>query len=188
MKPVGTVGQIVELGVPESLWDFMRASCRLSFAAFELRPGAALPEPARGLLDHGSDMTSTLAEFHGSVLRVEVLQCHRSEQIYLREVFLRTVSTDRIVEYGVIAVALDQFTAPQRAEIEAGRTPLGALLHRFQIDFASAPIAFFAAPAGSLAQTPFAVLASGPCYGRLNRLTRISGEPLAWILEILPPA
>ena len=179
--------QIVAQGVPESLWEFIRASCRLPFDAFQLRSGPALPEPARGLLHHARDMTSTLAEFHASPLRVEVLQSRRSRETYLREVFLRTTTTDQIVEYGVLAVALDQFTPAQRAEIEAGRMPLGALLHRFQISFVSAPVAFFAASAASLAATPFAAHATSECCGRLNRLSRSTGEPLAWILEILPP-
>ena len=30
--------------------------------------------------------------------------------------------------------------------------------------------------------------AKGECYGRLNCLSKPSREPLAWILEILPPA
>lgn len=166
----------------------MRALCRLPFDAFRPLPGANLPEPARRLLDHARDMTSTLAAFHGSALRVEILQCSRAEEIYLREVFLRTTGTGRIVEYGVLAVALEQFTAPQRAEIEAGRTPLGALLHRFQLPFVSAPIAFFGANAESLAATPLGAHAAGECFGRLNRLARPTGESLAWILEILPPA
>ena len=173
--------------MPEALGIFLRDSCHLAFNSLRRFPGAQLPEPARRLLDHARDMTSTLAEFHGSALRVDVLQTRRVGELYLREVFLRTTNTGRLVEYGVLAVALAQFSPEQRAAIEAGEAPLGALLHRFQIPFVSAPIGFFAATAADLAATPLAGHALGECYGRLNCLSKPSREPLAWILEILPP-
>ncbi|MEO6244384.1 MAG: hypothetical protein ABIQ12_03030 [Opitutaceae bacterium] len=179
---------VVAKGVPEALWAFLRGSCHLAFDSFRALPGDRLPEPAHGLLDHASDMTSTLAVFHGSPLRVDVLQCRRVGELYLREVFLRTIVADRIVEYGVIAVALDQYSTEQRAAIESGEAPLGALLHRFQIPFVSAPIGFFSATAANLSGTPLAEYAPGECYGRLNCLSKPTREPLAWIVEILPPA
>ena len=67
-------------------------------------------------------MTSTLADFHGSPLRVDVRRVGHIDDFYLREVFLRTTATDRVVEYGVLAVALAQFTLAQRAALTAGRT------------------------------------------------------------------
>ncbi len=185
---MGTADQFIAQGVPEALWKFMRESCHLAFDTFRPLPGPRLPDPARRLLDHARDMTSTLAEFHGSPLRVDVLQTRRAGELYLREVFLRTTDTARVVEYGVIAVALAQFSPEQRAAIEAGEAPLGALLHRFQIPFVSAPIGFFAAAAPEIAATPLAAHAGGECYGRLNCLSQPTGEPLAWILEILPSA
>jgi hypothetical protein len=139
-------------------------------------------------LVHGQDMTSTLAAYHGSTLRVEVLQRRQSDTLYFREVFLRTRSDDRIVEYGVIAIALEQFTPPQREAILAGEIPLGELLHRFRIPFVSAPIGFFSVSSASLGDRPFAQPAGTICHGRFNRLSQPTGEPLAWILEILPPA
>ena len=183
-----TDDQLITQSVPEALWGFLRAECRIPFDSFRPLPGAQLPEPARRLLDHARDMTSTLAEFHGAPLRVDVLQTRRAGELYLREVFLRTTATGRLVEYGVLAVALAQFSAEQRAAVEAGGAPLGALLHRFQIPFVSAPIGFFAATAADIAATPLAAHAKGECYGRLNCLSKPSREPLAWILEILPPA
>ncbi len=184
---VGTTDKFLAQGVPEALWDFMRGACRIAFDAFRPLPGAQLPALPRRLLDHARDMTSTLAEFHGSALRVDVLQARRVGEIYLREVFLRATDTGRTVEYGVLAVALEQFTPEQRAAIEAGVAPLGALLHGFQIPFISSPISFFAATAANLAATPFGAQVVGECYGRLNCLAKPSREPLAWIMEILPP-
>jgi chorismate-pyruvate lyase len=133
-------------------------------------------------------MTSTLAQFYGSPIRVDLLQSRECDELYLREVFLRTVASDQIVEYGVIAVALDQYTPPQQDAIRAGQTPLGALLHRFRIPFESAPIGFFAVPTSRLAEKHREALGRAECFGRFNQLAKPTGEPLAWIMEILPHA
>lgn len=175
-------------GVPETLWNFIREGCRIPAGAFHALPAGQLPEPAKQLLVHSRDMTSTLATFHESLLRVEVLQQRALGELYLREVFLRTVATGAIVEYGVIAIALEQFTLEQQQAIAAGQLPLGAVLHRFKIPFASAPIGFFSISATALAGTPLAPPGGVACYGRFNRLAKPTGEPLAWILEILPSA
>lgn len=174
-------------GLPETLCRFIADACALDVSRFNSRRGADLPQPDRSLLDHDRDMTSTLATHHGSALRVEVLRCRTESGLYLREVFLRTVGADKIVEYGVLAVALAAFSAEARAVIEAGRTPLGAILHQFKIPFVSAPIGFFTAGAASLAATPFTLPAGAIASGRFNRLATPAGETLAWIMEILPP-
>src|SRR5688572_16153322 len=98
MRPMNeTIAQVL----PDALWAFISEACGLPAAALRMLPPEALPEPARRLLVHQRDMTSTLAECHGSELRVEILQQKRSEDFYLREVFLRTIATEAIVEYGV---------------------------------------------------------------------------------------
>ena len=186
IESVRTVEQVIAEGVPQVLRRFMRDSCGVAAEALKPVADLALPEPQRRLLVHTQDMTSTLTAFQGSALHVEVLRCQQSHGLYLREVFLRT-ETGRIAEYGVIAIALDQFTPPQREMIEAGRIPLGALLHHFQIPFVSAPMSYFSVKAEELALTLMRPPAGATCYGRFNRLTKPAGEPLAWILEILPP-
>lgn len=185
---MATVDQLIAQGVPEALGRFMRDACRLAPDAFHPLPGHAMPEPAKRLLVHTQDMTSTLATFHESPLRVEILQQQQLDGLYLREVFLRTISTGARVEYGVIAVALEQFTPPQQEAITGGCAPLGALLHHFKIPFTSAPIGFFSVTGDRLAATPLAAPPGTTCFGRLNCLAKTTGEPLAWILEILPPS
>ena len=183
-----TTEQPAVQALPTAFVRFMRDACRLPLDAFHALPGASLPAVARRLLDHRRDMTSTLADFHGSALRVEILNVAVTEEYYLREVFLRTTATDRVVEYGVLAVALAAFTTTQRAELTAGRTPLGAILHQFAIPFVSAPLGFFKVPASLLPSIPpFSPAALQGC-SRFNCLAKPSGEPLAWILEILPPS
>ena len=174
--------------VPEALSDFVHERCRIPADALTVVPPQSLPSRENQLLVHPNDMTSTLATFHGSPLAVEVLQREVSEKLYLREVFLRATRNGHVVEYGVIAIALPQFTPLQQQEILAGKTPLGALLHQFQIPFESSPIGFFSVGAERLPEVHRPVFSRGAAYGRFNRLSRPSREPLAWIMEILPPA
>ena len=174
-------------GMPEPLWRFMCGKCRLPAHALQHLPEFALPEPNRQLLMHTRDMTSTLTTFHRSPLRVEILQQSKLGEAYLREVFLRTREAGRIVEYGVIAILLRQFTTPQQAAIQSGEAPLGGLLHHFEIPFTSAPVGFFSVSTAILPQPPLTEAGPARCYGRFNRLSKPTGEPLAWIMEILPP-
>jgi hypothetical protein len=182
-----TLEHVIAQGLPEALRTFMQ-HCRIPADAFCPIAGNSLPQPARRLLNHAQDMTSTLAAFHESPLRVQVLQWQRCNNLYLREVFLRTTSADVIVEYGIIAIALEQFPAEAQKAIQAGLTPLGSLLHHAKIPFESAPIGFFATSGAALAATPLHPGNDVTCHGRFNRLTKSTGEPLAWILEILPHA
>jgi len=174
------------LAIPAAFSRFLREACQLSPDSMLTIAPDAMPERDRRLLVHTRDMTSTLATFYRGDLRVEVLQASQSRGLYLREVFLRTLAEDRIVEYGVMAVALDQFTTAQQTIIQTGRTPLGALLHQAEIPFKSSPLQYFTSPAAKLAGTPLAPYATSACYGRINQLSRSTGEPLAWIVEILP--
>ena len=180
------MNDVIAPGVPESVWKFLCDVCRMSPEILRRLPGETLPEPARQLLVHRRDMTSTLSAFHGSALRVDILQQRRNDEVYLREVFLRTLATDAIVEYGVIGVALEQFSPPQQEAIEAGETPLGGLLHQFKIPFESSPICFFSVPTDRFTETPLAALKGATCFGRFNQLAKPTGERLAWIMEILP--
>lgn len=179
--------EVVAQDVPETLAGFIREVCGVRPEALRALAPPELPERERQLLVHANDMTTTLATFHGSALSVDILHCRAQGEVYLREVFLRTQPANRVVEYGVIAIALEQFDDDARQIIRAGRTPLGSLLHQFKIPFVSAPIGFFSVESESLAATRFALPPAATCYGRFNRLAKPSGEPLAWILEILPP-
>ncbi|HUR56929.1 MAG TPA: hypothetical protein VM029_04420, partial [Opitutaceae bacterium] len=87
-----TMEHVIARGMPESLRNFIRQACATPVESLQQVPAPELPEPAKQLLDHPRDMTSTLANFHGSQLRVEILQQRQIEELYLREVFLRTRS------------------------------------------------------------------------------------------------
>lgn len=178
--------EVITHEVPEALWQFLSETCQIRLDAMTRVAPEDVPEPEQHLLVHQRDMTSTLARYHGRALQVEVIQQRRVGELYLREVFLRTTGTHLIVEYGVIAIALGQFSPVQRETVEAGKVPLGGLLHQFDIPFESAPIHFFSVDTAKLAQPHRAALKGSTTHGRFNRLSKPTGEPLAWIMEILP--
>ena len=173
-------------GLPESLRRYIVENCSIPTSSFQWMAGHELPEPARSLLDHDHDMTSTLSTYHGSDLYVDRIQGLEINAVYFREVFLRTSKSRKVVEYGVIGITLNSFSAEQKREIRADQTPFGGLLHKFEIDFNSSPVCFFAISAEYLSDTPFKDLKGHTFYGRFNQLTKTSGQNLAWIMEILP--
>jgi len=148
----------------------------------------AMPQPQRSLLAHQSDMTSTLENFYGRRLHVELLARHMGENVYGREVALRLDQDGRRVEFGAINIMLDLFPLQARQEILRQRQPLGRILAESGVEFASRPRFYF-----RLTSDPFinrALGLSGPqaLYGRRNTLTDPWDRPLAEIVEILPPA
>lgn len=177
---------VIVKGMPESLRRYIVEGCSIPASSFRLLPGEELPEPAKRLLFHGNDMTSTLAKYHGSPLYVDRIQNLELDDVYLREVFLRTVESDTVVEYGVIGIVLHSFTPEEQAVIEADREPLGGLLHRFNIQFKSTPVCYFSISAEYLVDTTFKDLKGHDFFGRFNKLSKTNGQTLAWIMEILP--
>ena len=178
--------EVIVNGMPDSLRRYITEECSIPAAAFTIMPGEKLPEPEQKLLFHPNDMTSTLEQYLKSELYVERIQNLETEDVYLREVFLRTRDSDAVVEYGVIAIVLKSFTKDQHPVIHADYEPLGGLLHQFKIDFESTPVCFFSILAEYLVNTPFKELAGHVFYGRFNQLTKANGQKLAWIMEILP--
>lgn len=150
--------------------------------------GTEMPEPYRSLLVHTSDMTSTLENFHKDKLHVELLGCHSRGQEYYREVVLRLDQSNRRVEFGAIKIMLDLFPADARQEILRERQPLGRILTESGVEFSSQPRGYLrVAPDDFISRA--LNLDGAPClYGRRNTLVDSWEQPLAEILEILPPA
>ncbi len=179
--------EVIVKGMPEALRYFIVSDCGIPVSAFHIIQGEDLPEPANQLLNHPVDMTSTLEKYHGSKLYVDCLRREISRRVYLREVFLKAQKDDAIVEYGVIAIVLDSFSDDQQKVIQAAKIPFGGLLHDFKIEFKSAPVCYFSISAEFLKDTPFRKLKGELFCGRFNQLSKISGESIAWIMEILTP-
>ncbi|MEQ1861160.1 MAG: hypothetical protein ABMA13_14660 [Chthoniobacteraceae bacterium] len=153
----------------------------------EVIDGDAMPQPYRDLLVHNGDMTSRLEAFHGSPMKLRVLNLDRTPEAYRREVLLCTADTGLPVEYGANEINLAAFDEPLRAEILEGRLPLGGLLNRAGINYRSEPRGFLRVMPDLTLCRLFGVDVAAAFFGRSNTLIGDDGTVLARIVEVLRP-
>jgi chorismate-pyruvate lyase len=139
--------------------------------------GEDMPEPYRSLLVHQNDMTPTLEEFHGGKIHVHV-----------REVVLEKDADDAPVEFGAIKINLSLFEPKARQLILGEREPLGHILADCAVVHSSRPKAYLKLLADDLIGEALRVDRRTTLYGRRNTLFDPQQQPLAEIVEILPPA
>ena len=153
----------------------------------EILDGDRIPEPYRGLLVHDRDMTRTLEAYHGDSIRLRTGASTLNGGIYRRRVALELEHSGRPVEFGATRVHLDRFPEPWRGLILAGERPLGGILNAWGIAYRSRPSAFFRTEGDPNIRASLNLSDPTPLYGRRNTLFAPDGQPLADILEILPP-
>lgn len=149
--------------------------------------GSDIPEPERSLLVHHRDMTSTLEQFHGRPIHLEVVSIEIHGNVLHREVVLVLDETHEAVEFGATRVHLDRFPEPWRTDIVASRRPLGGILNASRQPYTSRPSAFFAVESDGFLQRALRLSGPATLYGRQNTLRTPDGLEIAEILEILPP-
>lgn len=147
----------------------------------------AMPEPYKRLLVHSNDMTSTLEAFHEEHVLIAVLKRERQGDDYFREVVLRTESDNKPVEFGAIKINLVLFPPAAREQVLSERWPLGRILKDCAISYTSWPKAFLKIASDRLISTALDLSGAHVLYGRRNTLLSVEGQPLAEIVEILPP-
>jgi chorismate-pyruvate lyase len=148
-----------------------------------------LPENERELLVHDHDMTSALRVYHQNPLALRVEAREGSEAYLLRLVVLETAGEGaRPVEFGAIAIQVENFPPESQSLILAGQRPLGAVLVEHRVPFVSEPQAFFCVAADAFIAQQLRVPERTILYGRCNVLSTPDGDVLAEIVEILPPA
>jgi chorismate-pyruvate lyase len=150
--------------------------------------GEAVTEPYKTLLVHERDMTSTLETFHQCGIHLRVVSREQCGEEYFREVVLALDNSEKPVEFGAIKIHLDRFPPDAREEILREQFPLGHLLKDFAIDYQSRPRAFLRIASDRTINGLLGLSGAHLLYGRRNTLTNPAGEPLAEIVEILPPA
>lgn len=150
-------------------------------------PGDTVPEPARTLLVHQGDMTSTLENFHGQKLKLTVLNRQQRGDFYFREVVLSLEQSGRPVEFGAIKITLSLFPPSARRQILEEAGPLGRIIREHGIVHHSRPKAFLKIVSDDFINQALALTGPQVLYGRRNTLQNESMQPLAEIVEILPP-
>ena len=155
--------------------------------AMEFIDAEEVPAPCKQLLVHESDMTSTLEHFYEQRIHIRLLHRHQSEHTYSREVVLELDATNTPVEFGAIKMYLPGFPQRARERIVEAHAPLGRILKEFQIPYVSRPKAFLRIASDRLISGALQLKGTHRLYGRCNRLSDPRGNPLADIVEILPP-
>ena len=150
--------------------------------------GEAMPEPYKCLLVHERDMTSTLENFHKAGIHLRLGSRQQRGDEYFREVVLVLDGSEKPVEFGAIKIHLDRFPEEVRQEILREQFPLGHLLKDFAIEYQSRPKAFLRIASDKTINGLLGLSGAHLLFGRRNTLLNPAGEPLAEIVEILPPA
>ena len=148
---------------------------------------AGVPQPYRGLLVHGGDMTSRLEDHHRDNMALDVLRLENTDAGYRREVVLRTERGRKAVEYGAIEIFLGAFDLELQTRILEGRQPLGGLLNEYDINYRSVPRGYFRMEADAALADIFSVPAGQHLWGRSNQLLGEADKLLARIVEVLRP-
>ncbi|HZO83798.1 MAG TPA: hypothetical protein VFC26_01210 [Verrucomicrobiae bacterium] len=146
-----------------------------------------IPAPYKDLLVHENDMTSTLEHFHEQRIHLRVLNRQLRDDVYSREVVLELDETNAPVEFGAIKIHLAGFPDRARECILEAHWPLGRVLREFGIPYVSRPKAFLRVASDRLISGALQLTGTHRLYGRCNRLSDQKGNPLADIVEILPP-
>lgn len=150
--------------------------------------GETVPEPYKTLLVHERDMTSTLENFHKSGIHLRLVSRQQRGEEYFREVVLVLDGSERPVEFGAIKINLSLFPAAAREAILQEQFPLGHILKDFAIVYQSRPKAFLRLASDKTINHLLKLTGAQILFGRRNTLLNPAGEPLAEIVEILPPA
>jgi hypothetical protein len=148
-----------------------------------------IPEPYRGLLVHNRDMTPTLEAAYGSKLHLRVLRYAASDHIVTRLVVLVLDNDEKAaVSMGAIRIFLHHLPPAARDSVLGRREPFGAILQRNQVTHRSHPVAYFKVRPDSMIADALGVQGSPILYGRRNTIWNSGGDPLAEVVEILPPS
>lgn len=166
--------------------DLFYAGTDLPVPEVERVEGELLPEPARTLLVHEGDMTPTLESFYGSRMRLKKLASIADDEAVLRRVVLFD-DRGRMVEFGAIRIELPRYPLRAQAQIREGRVPLGAILDQHHIVHRSRPRGYFRVRADALMRDALRFEGDPMLYGRRNAIVNHADQPLADVVEILPP-
>jgi len=114
----------------ELLESFPGEKLETTITRADHQPADLLPEGYRELLAHNHHMTVTMERYHDERVNVEVLTERYDEEnnLYLRTSLLRTSTTDRVVQFGVVRFKFDTVSEAVKDEILAKQTPLGRVL------------------------------------------------------------
>ncbi len=155
-------------------------------ATFEARHHSQLPLAYRRLLAHTGHMTVTVEDRHHCTVDVEVLQVQQTSTHYSRKILLRRQTDRRVVQFGIVRLALDTLDQAARAAIISQRTPLGRVLIEHGIMRAVQLLGLWQVTCGEDLAKHFSVDIGHGTFGR-TALIYCNSEPAVELLEIVAP-
>ena len=155
-------------------------------ASFTPRHFSEMPTVYRRLLAHTGHMTVTVEDRHASPVDVHVLQIHQTPTHYSRKILLRRQSDQRVVQFGIVRLALDTLEPPAREEILSQRTPLGRVLIEHGVMRAVQLLGLWEVSCGNELAEHFGTSVGHTTFGR-TALIYCNGEPAIELLEIVAP-
>lgn len=161
-EPLGELGQATPIG-PESL-----------------------DAPNHSLLAHSGHMTTTLESFHDSLVDVHVVAEIRSNEVYQRHSILTRQSDGRVVQSGIMKIALVGLPGPVRDQIAGGDCPLGRILIANNVLREVELLALWRFNTGPTLARELSVDPSAAVYGRSARIL-VEKRPAVELLEIVRP-
>ncbi len=156
-------------------------------ALFSLFPPAGdVPEYELVLADEVPPPYDTVEAHHRSLVNVRVLARNHSKDSYARKILLTLQSTGRVVQFGIMRVHLPLCSEAVRAEIVAGKTPLGRILIEHDVLRRIEPTAYLRVIPGPAMMRWFDLQDAKKTYGRLAYI-HCDGQPAVELLEIVAP-
>lgn len=153
---------------------------------FTSKPSGECPEAYQAMLAHQAHMTVTVERRHGCEVDVEILQSDSTPTHYLRKIILRRKSDSRVVQYGIVRLALSALQPEVRDEILAGQIPLGRVLINHNVLRHVQLHGLWHVDCGPELASLFGTELHHITYGR-TALIYCDGEPAVELLEVVAP-
>jgi hypothetical protein len=147
-----------------------------------------MPEYARWLLVHDTDMTPRLTEYHHSAIGLDVHAKSRLGDYLVRASVLRKMTDGSPVEFGAIGIHLAGLSEEVRQLILEGFMPLGGILQQLNVPHTSHPKGYFRIVIDHRLADLLGGWEGQTLHGRCNELRHAGGAPLAEVVEVLPAA
>ena len=153
---------------------------------FETVDSDSVPAVYRELLDHSNHMTVTVESFHSDSVDVEVLRSDVAQELYRREILLRTHRLHNVVQYGIVRLNPKYLADGPRNEILAQTKPLGRVLIEHNVLREIELFDLHKVECGPVLANFFGVQNGTVTYGR-TALIYCNHEPAIELLEVVRP-
>ena len=145
-----------------------------------------LPSEYAKLLHHSGHMTVSLEAWHKSPVSVSIKAEATDAASYARHSLLHRTSDGRVVQSGILRIALTELERSVREEIEAGEEPLGRILIRNNLLREVELLALWRIKAGAILAKELTLTPGDTVYGRSARIL-VEGHTAVELLEIVCP-